>query len=132
MSEILQVRCTLSWTCQRRKRKGICCATCGIHDTCLDACENSPERCMVSREPVARELANEYGMKSIRLLSYFRKIEETGQPLGLFYKSNDCYSRAIDNRTGTPVSSEDFATTEEAIRWLANRVDADEGRSSEC
>ena len=125
------MRCTLSYFCSIRKRYGICCFTCGIRDTCIDACHNNPERCMVSRESTAKELAFDYGAQFIRTKSEAMKIMESGEPTGLFYLSNTFGSYAIDNRTGVPVMSRKFDTSSEAVLWLANRVEADRKRSGE-
>lgn len=126
------VKCNLDWTCPHTKKVGICCAACEAGGTCPDACQNSPDHCLMVRELTPRELANELKIRHVRNMPEFRKIEETGQPVGMFYNSNDFGSRAIDNRTGHPVRSEEFDTWEDAILWLAARVDADRERSSEC
>ena len=119
------MRCTLSFNCPRRGHAGYCCFTCGIRETCTDACLNTPDRCMVSRESTPTELVFEYGMKRVETKGEFNKIMETGQPAGLIYYSTTYGSRAIDNRTGTPVLSEELDTSEEAIHWLQARVEAD-------
>lgn len=119
------MRCTLTWTCPKRKVVGHCCFYCPERDNCEDACQNRPDRCIVSRESTPREKACDYGMKSLKKMAEFKRIAETGQPLGLFYVS-DCRGYiAMDNRTGTPVVSEGLCGVIDAIEWLADRVDAD-------
>lgn len=120
-----RLKCCLQYECVRLKKSGICCATCPISDSCTDACENHPDRCMMSREPTYRELAVDNGIKSVKHMTAFKKIEETGEPVGLFYNTNKDGSRALDNRTGTPVRSEEFGTPEESVQWLIARVAAD-------
>lgn len=119
------MRCTLSVMCPRLNRVGRCCYTCGIRDTCIDACLNNPDRCMVSRESTTKEMAFDYGVQFVRTKSEAMKIMESGQPTGLFYQSNAINSFAIDNRTGVPVMSENFNTANEAVLWLVARVEAD-------
>ena len=120
------VKCDLNYECPRLKKSGICCKTCPIHESCTDACENHPDRCQISREPTTRELATDNGIKCVKHHAAFRKIEETGEPLGMFYNTNAYGSRAMDNRSGNPVKSEDFDTAEEAILWLIHRLKAEE------
>lgn len=119
------MRCSLTFTCPYRKMSGYCCAECGVRDTCVDACLNTPENCLMAREPTSRERAHDHGIKFVKAFRDFQKIAETGQPLGMFYASRKGSYHAIDNRTGTPVVGLDFRNTEDAILWLVNRVEAD-------
>lgn len=125
------MRCSLTWTCTRRNVVGLCCAFCPERDSCDDACQNKPDRCVVSRESTPREKAYDYGMKSLRKMSEFKRIAETGQPLGLFYVCDNRGYIAMDNRTGVPVISEGLYNAYAAIEWLADRVDAEIERGLE-
>lgn len=119
------MRCSLTFTCPRRKMPGYCCAECGIKDTCIDACMNTPDTCLMSREPTTREIAYDLGIKCVKTIRDFQKIADTGQPLGMYYaasrKGSYC---SLDNRTGSPVMSGHFTHVEDAILWLAARVEA--------
>lgn len=118
------MRCSLTWMCQRRKVAGLCCATCNLREGCEDACQNHPDRCIVSRDSTPREKAYDYNMKSLKKVGEFKQIEKTGQPLGLFYVCDYRGYIAMDNRTGVPVVSEGLADAFAAIEWLADRVEA--------
>lgn len=79
----------------------------------------------MSRKSTPREKVFDYGMTSLKKMAEFRKIAETGQPLGLFYVNDHRGYIAMDNRTGTPVLSDGLCDAYAAIEWLADRVEAD-------
>lgn len=69
----------------------------------------------------------EYDMKPVRTVGEFKQIAATGQPLGLFYVRAQFRYLAMDNRTGTPIVEDDLLDVDDAIEWLADRVEADMG-----
>ena len=130
------IKCTLDWKCPRLSKSGICCSECRINDTCLDACYNSPEQCLMSREATDREIMARYGAKNVQKKADFDRIMETGKPKGIFwYRSghgNRCtYFLAIDNLGGNPVMSERYRTMDDMFRWINERLN-DTGRSQIC
>ena len=130
------IKCTLDWKCPRLLKTGICCKECGIGDTCVDACYNSPEQCLMSREETEREIMERYGAKNVKKKADFDRIMEIGKPKGIFwYRSGHgsrcTYFLAIDNLGGNPVMSERYSTMDDMFRWINERLN-DTGRSQIC
>lgn len=121
------IKCTLDWKCPRLSKSGICCSECRINDTCLDACYNHPDKCLMAREATDREIMARYGGKNIQKKADFDRIMETGKPKGIFwyrsgYGNDSTYFLAIDNRAGNPILSERYDTMDDLIRWIAGRL----------
>lgn len=130
------IKCTLDWKCPRLSKSGICCSECRINETCLDACYNHPDRCLMARDATNREIMEMYGVKNVQKKSDFDRIMENGKPKGVFwYRSGHgsrcTYFLAIDNRGGNPVVSERYSTMDDMFRWINERLN-DTGRSQIC
>lgn len=119
------MRCSLKWTCKTLRTTGQCCSLCSLRHDCKDACLNDPARCVMSREATPMELVFQYGIRLVKRRGEYEQIAETGQPLGMFYAKVWGSFEAMDNRTGVPITQDGFATSDEAIAWLAQRAEAD-------
>lgn len=117
-------RCDLNWRCKRIRKSGICCFSCGIHDTCMDACYNSPGKCHMDREATTMEKVRDLNITFIKSSAEFQSVLKTGKPIGMFWRPITYYGYlCIDNRTGAPVLSRRFDEKEDALNWLIDRAE---------